>query len=207
EVLEPVKNMMLNSHEAVVNYMTPLGLHHIMGWSHHYGPGPWIKDKHRADWTSVYYHQADSLGIGFDRTETGSNAIEQYFPPVAQKFGSLEECPEKYLLWFHHVNWNHTMDSGRTLWDELCYKYSSGVDTVRQMQKTWEGLARFVDKERFEHVQTFLSIQEKDARMWRDACLLYFQTFSKQSIPEELEKPEKTLEEYINFDPKFVPGI
>lgn len=203
----PVKDMMLNSHETIVNYMTPLGLHHIMGWSHHYGPGPWIKDKHRADWTSVYYHRADEKGIGFDRTITGSNAVSQYFPPVAKQFGSLENCPEKYLLWFHHVAWDYKVSSGRTLWNELCYKYSSGVDSVRQMQKTWNQMEGMIDEERFRHVKTFLTIQEKEAKWWRDACLLYFQTFSKKPIPQDLEKPAHTLEYYMSLDPKFVPGI
>ncbi|ARS36455.1 alpha-glucuronidase family glycosyl hydrolase [Pontibacter actiniarum] len=207
EFVAPVKNMMMNSHEAVVNYMTPLGLHHIMGWSHHYGPGPWIKDKHRADWTSVYYHRADEKGIGFDRTASGSNAVNQYFPPVAKEFGSLKRCPEKYLLWFHHVDWDHQVNSGRTLWNELCYRYSSGVDSVRQMQKTWDSLEGMVDRERFSHVKQFLAIQEQEAAWWRDACLLYFQTFSKRPIPQDLEKPAHTLDYYMSLDPQFVPGI
>ncbi|AHM63126.1 alpha-glucuronidase [Flammeovirgaceae bacterium 311] len=207
QVLAPIKEVMLDSREAVVNYMTPLGLHHIMGWSHHWGPGPWIKDKHRADWTSVYYHRADEQGIGFDRTKTGSNAVAQYFPPVAEKFGTLEKCPEKYLLWFHHVPWDYRVQSGRTLWNELAYKYQSGVESVRQMQATWNSLQGQIDQERFVHVQSFLAIQEKEARWWRDACLLYFQTFSKMPLPEGVEKPEHTLEYYMKQDPKYVPGI
>lgn len=202
----PVKNMMLYSHEAIVNYMTPLGLHHIMGWSHHYGPGPWVKDKHRADWTAVYYHRANEQGIGFERTKTGSNAVAQYFPPVTRKFASLEKCPEKYLLWFHHVSWNYKVNSGKTLWNELCYKYSSGVDSVRQMQQTWNNIEGLVDEERFNHVKMFLTIQEKEVKWWRDACLLYFQTFSKQPIPQDLEKPGHTLDYFMSLDPKFVPG-
>ncbi|GAB3820829.1 alpha-glucuronidase family glycosyl hydrolase [Pontibacter rugosus] len=175
----PVKDMMMNSHEAIVNYMTPLGLHHIMGWSHHYGPGPWIKDKHRADWTSVYYHKADEKGIGFDRTKSGSNAVAQYFPPVAKQFGNVKKVPEKYLLWFHHVPWDHKVNSGRTLWNELAYRYSGGVDDVRQMQKTWDNQEGMIDQERFQHVKQLLTVQEQEAKWWRDACLLYFQTFSK----------------------------
>ncbi|AKD02269.1 alpha-glucuronidase [Pontibacter korlensis] len=207
QFIAPVKSMMLGSHETIVNYMTPLGLHHIMGWSHHYGPGPWIKDKHRADWTSVYYHRADEKGIGFDRTKTGSNAVSQYFPPVAKQFANLKTVPEKYLLWFHHVDWDYKVNSGRTLWNELCYRYSSGVDGVRQMQQTWDKVQGQVDEERFQHVKTFLAIQEKEAKWWRDACLLYFQTFSKRPIPQDLEKPAHTLEHYMSLDPKFVPGI
>ena len=206
-LLAPVKDMMLSSHEAVVNYMTPMGLHHLMGWSHHYGPGPWVSDKHRADWTSVYYHRADSEGIGFDRTATGSNAVSQYHPPVAETFGSLEKCPEKYLLWFHHVPWDYKVNSGRILWDELAYKYQSGVESVRQMQEQWNSVEELVDSERFRHVKTFLDIQEKEARWWRDASLLYFQTFSKRPLPEGVESPEKTLEHYKELEFEYAPGI
>ncbi|MGK7391029.1 MAG: alpha-glucuronidase family glycosyl hydrolase [Candidatus Cyclobacteriaceae bacterium M2_1C_046] len=204
--VEAAKEMMMNSREAVVNYMTPLGLHHLMGWSHHYGPGPWIKDKHRADWTSVYYHRADEEGVGFDRTASGSNAVSQYFPPVAKKFGDIDNCPEKYLLWFHHVPWDHEMNSGRILWDELNIKYQSGVDTVRKMQETWETLQGYVDPERFNLTKTYLKIQEKEAEWWKNACLTYFQTFSDKPFPEEIEAPKKPLEYYINLDPKYVPG-
>ncbi|PRY13863.1 alpha-glucuronidase [Pontibacter ummariensis] len=207
ELVEKLEDMMLNSHETLVNYMTPLGLHHIMGWSHHYGPGPWIKDKHRADWTSVYYHRADEKGIGFDRTKTGSNAVAQYFPPVAEKYGNVEKTPEKYLLWFHHLPWDYKVKSGRTLWDEMALRYQGGVDSVRQMQQTWNALEGKIDPERFKHVQTFLEIQEQEAEWWRDAVLLYFQTFSKRPLPEGVEKPEHTLEYYMQLDPKFVPGI
>ncbi|MCC9167371.1 alpha-glucuronidase family glycosyl hydrolase [Pontibacter harenae] len=207
QFISPVKQMMMGSHEALVNYMTPLGLHHIMGWSHHFGPGPWIKDKQRADWTSVYYHQADENGIGFDRTATGSNAIAQYLPPVQKKFRNVKTCPEKFLLWFHHLPWDYKTESGRELWNELAYRYQSGVDSVRQMQQTWNSMERFVDPERFRHVKTFLSIQEKEAVWWRDACLLYFQTFSKRPLPQGVEKPAHTLEYYMQIDPKFAPGI
>lgn len=206
EMVKKIKSMMLNSHEAVVNYMTPLGLHHIMAWSHHYGPGPWIANKHRADWTSVYYHQADTAGIGFDRTQTGSNAVAQYAPPVEEKFSSPETTPEKYLLWFHHLPWDYKMESGNILWDELALKYQGGVDTVRQMQQTWNALEEQVDPERFEHVKTFLAIQEKEAEWWRDAVLLYFQAFSRRPLPEGVEKPASSLDYFMQLDPKFVPG-
>ncbi|WP_205502394.1 alpha-glucuronidase family glycosyl hydrolase [Rufibacter psychrotolerans] len=202
-----VKNMMMGSRETVVNYMTPLGLHHIMGWDHHYGPGPWIKDKPRADWTSVYYHRATEKGIGFDRTKTGSNALAQYAPDIQAQWGNPATCPEEFLLWFHHLPWDYKTKSGRTLWNELCYRYSGGVDSVRAMQKTWNTQQGKVDKERFKQVQMLLTMQEQDAKMWRDACLLYFQTFSKRPIPQELEKPANTLEYYMSLDPKFVPGI
>jgi alpha-glucuronidase len=196
--IKPVKKMMLASREIAVNYMTPLGLHHIMARDHHYGPGPWVSGG-RADWTSVYYHRADSTGIGFDRTSTGSNAVNLYSHPVQEKFESLNSCPEKLLLWFHHVSWDHKMNSGRTLWEELCYKYYSGVDSVRWMQKTWNSLEGKIDRERFLHVKEKLNMQEENAIKWRNACLLYFQTFSKRPIPERYEKPGKSLEYYMNF--------
>lgn len=207
ETVEQIKHMMLISHETIVNYMTPLGLHHIMGWDHHYGPAPWIKDKHRDDWTSVYYHRADETGIGFDRTEIGSNAISQYLPEVAENFGSLEECPEKYLLWFHHVPWKYEMKSGNTLWEEMVYKYYEGVDSVKSIRRTWETLSGKIDEERFNRVSMLLKIQEKEAIWWRNACLLYFQTFSNKPIPKEVEQPDKTLEYYMNLNFPYAPGI
>jgi alpha-glucuronidase len=202
----PVKDMMLASRETMVNYMTPLGLHHIMGWSHHYGPGPWVKDKPRADWTAVYYHRASAEGIGFDRTATGSNALAQYFPAVQQKFGSLRTCPEEYLLWFHRVSWDYKVPSGRTLWDELCQRYYQGAAEVGKMRQTWESVWPHVDSERFAHVQSLLRIQEKEAKWWRNSCVLYFQTFSKKPLPPGLETPDQPLEYYMTLNPKFVPG-
>ena len=202
-----VKKMMLSSREIMVNYMTPLGLHHIMGWDHHYGPAPWIKDKHRADWTSVYYHKADSNGIGFDRTKTGSDAVEQYFPEVAEIFSSIDMCPEEFLLWFHHVNWNFKFKSGRTLWEELCFRYYQGAESVGEMIKTWESLKDKIDEERFEQVRMLLNIQKKEAVWWRNACVLYFQTFSKKPIPNGLELPDQTLEYYQSLKFPYAPGI
>ncbi len=197
---------MIASREAVVDTMTPLGLHHIMARDHHYGPGPWVTGG-RPDWTSPYYHRADADGIGFDRSATGSNAISQYCPPFRDLIANLDTCPDEYLLWFHHVAWDHRMKSGRTLWDELCYRYNFGVQSVRAMQATWDSLAGYVDDARFEHVKALLRIQESEARWWRDACLLYFQTFSKQPIPPEYEQPAETLEYYENLTHYYVPGI
>jgi len=197
---------MMMSREAGVNYRTPLGLHHQMAWHHHYGPGPWIKDKPRADWTSAYYHRADEEGIGFDRTKTGSNAVSQYFSPLDEIFGNIETCPEELLLWFHHVPWNYKMKSGNTLWEELCMKYYKGIDQVREMQKTWNTLEGKIDDEQFRHVQSLLKIQVRDAIEWRNACLLYYQTFSKRPIPEKYEQPEKSLEYYMKVDRKYLPG-
>jgi alpha-glucuronidase len=177
-----------------------------MGWSHHYGPGPWINEG-RPDWTSVYYHRADSAGIGFDRSSSGSNATSQYHSPVREKFDQLSTCPESLLLWFHHVSWTHKMKSGKTLWEELCHKYYGGVDSVRAMQKTWNALAWRIDDERFHQVRALLSIQEKEATWWRNACLLYFQTFSKLPIPAEYEKPDHSLEYYMQLKFPYAPGI
>jgi alpha-glucuronidase len=201
-----IEQIMLKSREAVVNYMTPLGLHHIMGTGHHYGPAPWVSNAGRADWNPVYYHRADAAGIGFDRTSSGSNALEQYTPEVRRKFENLSTCPDKYLLWFHHVPWTYKMRSGRTLWDELCYKYQEGVDTVRWMQQQWQSIKPYIDKERFEQVKMFLNIQEKDAEWWRNACLLYFQTFSKMPFPAGYEKPDHTLEYYESLKFPYAPG-
>jgi len=204
--LTPIKKLMLESRETTVNYMTPLGLHHIMGWSHHYGPGPWVSNKQRADWTAVYYHKADSQGVGFDRTKTGSNALSQYFPEVEKQFENLTTCPEQYLLWFHHVSWDYKLKSGKTLWDELCNRYYEGVNEVKGMQKTWNGMEGKIDSERFQQVKMLLSVQEKEAEVWRNSCVLYFQTFSKKPIPSGLEKPTQTLEYYQNLTYHFVPG-
>jgi alpha-glucuronidase len=183
-VVKTIKSMMMGSREACVNYMTPLGLHHIMQAGFHYGPQPGYAKSSRLDWTSVYYHRADSIGLGFDRSSSGSNATSQYFPPWRQRFDKIETCPEKYLLWFHHVRWDHKLQSGRTLWDELCYRYNTGVGYVKEMRQKWATLQKDIDPDIFSHVQEKLSVQEKDAAVWRDTCLDYFQKFSKMPIPE-----------------------
>lgn len=198
--------MMVESRENLVNYMTPLGLHHIMAKNHHYGPGPWVSEG-RPDWTSVYYHKADVQGIGFDRTTHGSDAVSQYSEEVKNRFNSLETCPLQYLLWFHHVSWDQELPTGRTLWDELCYRYQSGVEATTQMQSTWDSLRPYVDAERFEQVATFLRIQNREAAWWRNACLLYFQQFSRKPFPPGVENPQKTLQDYMSIQHKYVPGI
>ena len=205
-LVDTVAKMMLSSREAVVNYMTPLGLHHIMGYGHHYGPAPWFDKASRADWNPVYFHRADSIGIGFDRTSKGTDYLSQYAPELRKKYEDISTCPEDLLLWFHHVSWNHKMKSGRTLWEELCYKYYSGVDSVRRMQKEWNSLEKQVDKQRFQQIKMLLAIQEKEAVWWRNSCLLYFQTFSKMPIPPNYEKPDHTLEYYKNLNFPFAPG-
>ncbi len=195
-VVELLTKIMIESHEAVVDYMTPLGLHHIMWGGHHYGPAPWENKFERADWNPVYFHKADEKGVGFDRTKTGSNTVAQYRPQISKLFGNINTCPEEFLLWFHHVDWNHRMKSGRTLWNEMALHYQRGVDWVRETRKRWDSLKKEIDSERHDAIAKKLAIQERDAVWWRDACLLYFQTFSKKPLPAGVEKPAHTLEEY-----------
>lgn len=204
--LEILKPLMMGSREAMVNYMTPLGLHHQMARNHHWGPGPWV-DGIRPDWTSVYYHRADSLGLGFDRTTNGSGATGQYFPEVKDLYDRLESCPEELLLWFHHVPWDYEMASGRSLWNELVYRHNTGVMAVRKMQSDWNSIAPYVDPDRFNQVKQLLAIQANEAAWWRDAMLLYFQQYSKMEIPEEYEQPNHDLDYYENLKFHFVPGI
>jgi alpha-glucuronidase len=201
-----IEKLLLGSRETVVNYSMPLGLHHLMATGHHYGPGPWVDDLARADWNPVYYHCADADGLGFDRTVTGSNALEQYAPEWRQLWGSLDTCPENLLLWFHHIPWDHKMKSGRTLWDELCLRYQQGVDEVRTMQREWDSLKDRIDDERFTGVQQRLARQEKDAADWRDACLLYFQQFSKRPLPSGVEAPAHPLGYYESIRLRNMPG-
>lgn len=206
EFIDVVKPLMLNSRETAVNYMTPLGLHHQMAWNHHWGPGPWVNID-RPDWTSLYYHRADSAGIGFDRSVTGSNAVSQYHPKVRDRFNNIETCSDEFLLWFHHVPWDYKMKSGNTLWEEMCKKYYSGAHEASEMVEEWETLKSFIDARRHDHVAQLLRIQEKEAMWWRNAMLLYFQQFSGMPIPDQYEQPDKTLEYYQNLEFHFVPGI
>ena len=201
-----IKNIMLHSHEALVNYMTPIGLTHIMYNGHHYGPMPWGNTLNRPDWNPVYYHKADSFGIGFDRTAKGTNALVQYAVEVQNQFNDINKCPDEYLLWFHHASWEHKMHSGRTLWHELCYKYNTGVDSVRSFIDQWNSIENKIDAERFRQVQQLLNIQLKDAIWWRNACLLYFQTYSKKPIPSTYEQPDKPLEYYKSIRILYAPG-
>jgi len=203
---DTVKKIMLQSHETLVDYMTPLGLHHIMGYGHHYGPAPWYNRAPREDWNPTYFHRADSTGVGFDRTATGSNAMAQYCPEVAKQWADMKSCPDEYLLWFHHVPWTFRMRSGRTLWEELCYKYYSGAAAMQQVRKAWSSLENLIDKERFEHVSMLLKIQEEEAIWWRNACVLYFQTFSRMEIPAGYEKPGETLDYYKSLRFPYAPG-
>jgi alpha-glucuronidase len=202
----PVVAMMMGSREAVVNYMTPLGLHHQMARDSHYGPGPWVAGGPRADWTSVYYNRADAQGLGFDRTTSGSGAVSQYFPELATQFNSLQQTPENLLLWFHHVPWDYRLASGRSLWDELVRHYTQGVQSVSAMRKTWAGLAAFVDAERFAQIAAFLAIQEQEASWWRDASIAYFQGFSQRPLPAGFGPPAHSLQFYEALCFPYVPG-
>ncbi|NDV81608.1 alpha-glucuronidase [Bacteroides sp. 51] len=200
--VKPVKEMMLTSREACVDYMMPLGLHHIFSSNHHYGPGPWEEQLHiRRDWTSRYYHNADAEGLGFDRTKTGSNAVAQYFPPLDDTYGNIVTCPDNLILWFHHVPWKYKMKNGRTMWDELCYRYDAGVKQVREYQKIWDSMQPYVDEQRFQEVQAKLRLHARDAVWWKDGCLLYFQTYSNLPIPYDIERSAYSLEEIKKVRP------
>jgi alpha-glucuronidase len=202
----PVVAMMMGSREAAVDYMTPLGLHHLMGTGHHYGPAPWVSDLKRADWNPTYYHRADANGVGFERGPTGSGATAQYAPPVAKIFGDERTTPENLLLWFHHVPWEHRMKSGRTLWDELAWHYTHGVEVVSGMRRTWDAQRGRVDEQRFAQVAAFLAIQEQEAQWWRDACLAYFQSINHRPLPAGLAPPAHPLEYYEAKSFPYAPG-
>ena len=204
--IKPVKNMMIESREAVVNYMTPLGLHHIMDTGHHYGPGPWVSNLSRPEWNPTYYHKADKNGIGFDRSKTGTNATAQYALEVEKLFDNLETCPEQDLLWFHHVSWDYKLKNGQTLWNGMALKYQEGVNQVAAMQNVWKKTEKYVDSERFHEVEMLLEIQYKEAKWWRDACLLYFKQFSGKELPTGVEKPTQTLDYFKSLKFPFAPG-
>jgi alpha-glucuronidase len=197
--------MMMASREAVVDYMTPLGLHHMFASNHHYGPGPWVDNQSRPDWNPVYYNRADAKGLGFDRTPTGSDATSQYAPPLARLF-SGPDIPDRYLMWFQHVAWDHRMTSDRTMWDEMIVHYDNGVATVGQMRRTWVAMKPYVDEERWSQQAAFLAIQEKEAQWWRDACIAYFQTFSHMSMPADHAPPPHDLAYYKEIYFPYPPG-
>jgi len=205
-VVQPVVAMMMASREAVVDYMTPLGLHHLMGRGHHYGPAPWDAGSERPDWDPVYYHRADRQGIGFERGSRGSNAVAQYAPALAQQFDDLNQVPERDLLWFHHVPWDHRMQSGNTLWDELVLHYARGVDAVGAMRQTWSGLSGRVDPERYQQVASFLAIQQDEAQWWRDASIAYWQSINGLPLPAGQALPPQPLSYYQSLKFPFAPG-
>ncbi|MFI8378188.1 alpha-glucuronidase family glycosyl hydrolase [Leeuwenhoekiella sp. NPDC079379] len=205
--VESMTRLLLNSREAAVDYRTPLGLHHIMAAGHHQGPGPWVDYLGRADWNSVYYHKADKNGIGFDRTNTGSNALEQYAPELQELYNDPKTTPENYLLWFHHLPWDYTMNNGNTLWYNLAQHYQNGVETVESMIATWQQMKPYVGTDVFTETEMLLKLQLKEAKWWRDACLLYFQEFSQLEMPAFIPKASHTLEYYKNFRNRYAPGI
>ncbi|KAK0356370.1 hypothetical protein LTR94_005062 [Friedmanniomyces endolithicus] len=205
-VVTPIVAMMMGSREAAVDYMTPLGLAHIMGTGHHYGPAPWVSELARPEWNPVYYHKADRQGIGFDRTRTGSNATGQYAPALAKQLDNPKTTPERDLLWFHHLPWDYRLASGETLWDGLIHHYDRGIETVAAMQRDWAKLKPQVDAERFAQVETFLAIQHREAQWWRDACIAYFQSVSGRPLPAGSAAPAHPLDWYKALSFPYAPG-
>ena len=185
---KPVEMMMMTSREACVNYMMPLGLHHIFKFDHHYGPEPdGFIASYPLEWCPVYYHKADAQGIGFDRSSKGTNAVGQYPEPYRSLYDNIETCPEEYILWFHHVPWTYKMKSGSTLWQELCMKYNMGVAMVEVYRDFWHTSAKQYMKgheQEWQHTDSLLNVQLENAKEWRNTCLKYFQTFSKMKIYE-----------------------
>ena len=183
---KPVEMMMMTSREACVNYMMPLGLHHIFKFDHHYGPEPdGFIASYPLEWCPVYYHKADAKGIGFDRSSKGTDAVGQYPEPYRSQYDNIETCPEEYLLWFHHVAWKYKMKSGSTLWQELCMKYNMGVAMVEVYRDFWHTSAKQYMKgheQEWQHTDSLLNVQLENAKEWRETCLKYFQTFSKMDI-------------------------
>jgi len=206
EFVEPALGMMQASREAVVDYMTPLGLTHIMGTGHHYGPAPWVDDLDRPEWNPWYYHRADADAIGFDRTASGSNAIAQYADPLRKRFESPATTPQQYLLWFHRLPWDYRMPSGLTLWEALVEHYDRGVAAVRQMRATWDSLEAYVDERRFRKVADYLQIQLEEATWWRDACIAYFRHVSGRPLPDGVAPPAESLDYYRSLEFPNAPG-
>lgn len=203
---QQIVTMMMQSRENIVNYMTPLGLHHLMDTGHHYGPGPWVDDLGRSDWNPTYYHRADEYGIGLDRTPSGTNAVAQYAPYWQAIFNDPAKTPDNLLLWFHHLPWDYKMRSGKTLWVELVEYYYAGVEATETMQQQWLALKDKLEPNQFNQVRMALAIQLKEAKWWRDACVLYFQTFSKMPLPDGFEKPAHSLEYYQSLKFPYAPG-
>ncbi|WP_080241367.1 alpha-glucuronidase family glycosyl hydrolase [Spirosoma rigui] len=189
-----IVNLMLKSRDIYVDYNTPIGL--SRPWSGvHFAPEPWQNRSSRPDWTAVYYHRADSIGLGFDRTATGSNALAQYRPEVCRQWEDPKTCPLPYLLWFHHVPWTRKLSTGRSLWDELCTRFYTGADSVRWMQQEWAQVKSAVNPALHDDVSARLATQQREAIWWRDAWVLYLQEYAKQPIPAPFKKPERTLDE------------
>ena len=206
DVVSQVVGMMMASREAVVDYTGPLGLAHLMATGHHYGPGPWVKDLARPEWNPVYYHRADKDGIGFDRTGSGSNAIAQYAPLVAQRLSDPKTTPLETLLWFHHVGWDTRLSTGRTLWEELVHRYDRGVNAVAAMRRTWNGLRSRIDAERWEKTASLLAVQQREAQWWRDASLAYWESVNGRPLPAGTLPPAQNLSWYMAQSIHYAPG-
>lgn len=207
--VRPMTQLLLKSREAVVDYMMPLGLHHIFAGGHHYGPEPWCDPKGwREDWLPKFYHRADTIGLGFNRTDhtepclagnEGSNNVGQYPEPLRSMYNNIKTCPENLLLWFHHASWDYTMSNGLSMWDNLCYTYDRGVRQAAEFVKTWEAAKPYVDSTRYERQLKRFQRQARDAQWWRDACLLYFQQFSGQPLPPDSPAPQFKLQDLMNY--------
>ena len=193
--VEPVLDIMMASREAVVNYEMPIGLHHLFGGTH-YGPAPWDR-LGRPDWTPAYYHKADSLGIGFDRTRTGSDNVDQYNEPLASTYNDIATCPENLILWFHHLPWDHKLASGRTVWDEICLHYDTGIRQVEGFRQTWAGLKPYVSPILWEEANKKLEIQQHDAEWWRDANVGYFQQINGLPLPTDVRPLDTPIDSLI----------
>ena len=193
--VEPVLDILMKSREAVVNYEMPVGLHHLFGGTH-YGPAPWDR-LGRPDWTPAYYHKADSAGIGFDRTREGSDNVDQYNEPLASTFNDLATCPENLLLWFHHLPWDYRLSSGRTVWEEICLHYDTGIHQVEVFRQTWAGLKPYVAPALWEEANKKLEIQQHDAEWWRDANVGYFQQINGLPLPSDVRPLDTPIDSLI----------
>ena len=205
-VVDTAVKMMMGSREAVVDYTGALGLAHLMATGHHYGPGPWVDDLKRPEWNPAYYHKADRAGIGFDRTRTGSDAVDQYAPPIAKQLADPKTTPERELLWFHHVAWDRKMPSGKTLWEDLVAHYDRGVGYVAVMRQQWDGVRTLVDAERWQKTAAYLAVQEREARWWRDASLSYWMSINGRALPRGVTAPAHDLAWYKAQHYAYVPG-
>jgi len=206
QVTATLENMLMNSHRSLVQYMTPLGLHHIMGYGHHYGPAPWYDKAPRADWNPVYFHQANRDSIGFNRTATGSNALAQYPLHIQQQWNNPNTCPENFLLWFHRVGWNQKTSTGKTVWESLSSQYHEGVVGAEHLLKQWKELEPKINPALWNQVHQRLQVQYKEAKWWRDACLRYFQSLHQLPFFPSNYEPEHSLEYYQQLQFPFAPG-
>ena len=205
-VIDTAVAMMMASREAVVDYTGPFGLAHLMATGHHYGPGPWVSDLQRPEWNPVYYHRADRAGIGFDRTRTGSNAAAQYAPALAHRYADPRTTPETELLWFHHLPWTYRMASGATLWDDMVHRYDRGVTTVDTLRTRWQTVRPLVDAERWQKTDSYLGVQAREARWWRDASLAYWMSVNGLPLPAGSPPPAHDLVWYKAQTVPYPPG-